>query len=189
MSIVKEQIDAGIQIASTIQGALSILKGVVLQRFNFWLERMADLNMTDVEKVKLIAEDYIGVNLTPSQCSAVKGILGLQAVVTSYGDIGLLNDFERAIVKNPQGMKAQADIFILSAKKNITMSIVHAWKDYATNEIYTKDFKIKALVAFGMDENTAKRCEWSGKSVMTQDGNPVDFYGLAGVDAYTFLPY
>lgn len=182
MNLVNEQVKAGVALVNTYEGAMKYLKGVIWQRFEFWLQRMADLNMTDVDKVRVIAQDYLGVNLTPGQCEAVKGILGLEAVVKAYKDASIVQEFEKSIAKNPTGMKTEIQNFITSAKKNIVMEIVHAWKQKATNIDIPFEDRVKAYQAFGLDEKSAE-------SLAAMPGTPVDFYSLAGVNADTFELY
>jgi hypothetical protein len=182
MSIVNDQVKAGIALVSTYEGAMKYLKGVLWDRFNFWLDRMADLNMTDVEKVKVIASDYIGVNLSPSQCSSVRGILGLEAVVKAYKDAATFQEFEKAIAKNPQGMKTEIDKFITSARHTITMEIVHAWKNKATNLDVPFEERVIAYQAFSLSARAAEE-------LAQMPGSPVDFYSLAGVNPDTFELY
>jgi hypothetical protein len=189
---VRQDIEAGVALVSTIQGALSYLKGLVWNRFEFWLQRMADLNMTDVEKVRLIAQDYLGVNLTPGQCASVQSILGLQAVVTSYHDASTLLDFEKAINKDPVGMATTIQVLKTSARHNIAEEILFAYKNMATKEFddvdghpRTLEDKVIGLMTFGFSKSDAEKCQWSGNVVMDRSGRLIEFYGLAGLDVNT----
>jgi len=157
---------------------MTYLKGLIWQRFEFWLQRMADLNMTDIEKVRVIAQDYLGVGLTPFQCASVQSIMGLQSVVTSYHDASIINEFEKAFTKNPVGMAATIALFMTSARHNITMEIVREWRDRCTK--VSLEEKVAAYTeGFGFTENDANR--WA-----TYDNPPLDFYRSAGVDSDTF---
>lgn len=190
MSVVTNAIEVAHKLVSTVPGMFDYRKGQTWKRFNYWISHMADVQATSEEMVMAIAKKYLNADLTPNDCASIIGILGLQEVVTSYKDQEILGQVELAYLAKRIDERSPIIIGLMNgAKEEIEREVLYTYRHQAVDEFdssgnpRTKEDKIAGLLAFGMDPETAKRCEWSGNTVMTQDGNPVDFFGMAGIKA------
>lgn len=145
MNKVQEAIEIAQKLVSTPQGVFAYLKGATWSRFNYWISHMAMVQMTDEEKIREIAKDFLGVKLTPAQCATVKGILGLQEVVTSFNDIAnvesFLSSWEAGTLKG-----VDIENFTMAAKKRIAIDIMHSYE--TATKTGSREEKISKLVKY-----------------------------------------
>ena len=187
-SIVQQAVEAARKLVSKPEGMFDYKKGQTWVRFNYWLNHMAQIPGNDMDMVLALAKKYCGSVLTPQDCSSIIGIVGLQEIVTSYNDVGILGQVEISYLA---GRLTEASPIIIGlmagAKEGIERDVVYTYKHQAEDEYdaagneRTKEDKVAGLLAFGMNQDEAYRCQWSGNTVMNQSGNYIDFWGLAGV--------
>lgn len=187
MSLVEEQIKTAREVYTASPHAIfAYLKGAGFERINYWYQHMAEVNMTDLEKVKAIAAEFLGVNLTPEQCGTVKGILGLQELVTSVKDAEIIVSFENAYNRDPVGQATTLATFRNAVWERCAKDIVRAWKWIASSEFEkdgvtprTIEAKIEGIKAFGINP---KEVMWTGSvAVWMATSEGIDFYAMVGL--------
>ncbi len=156
-----------------------------------WLEHFVQVNplATTVEIAKEIADKYFGRKLTAQECSTIQGILGLEAVIKSMGDIGILQGFFLAFDRFKE-LTFLERIFRDGTVCLYTTNTIEEASSRARSGNVDKAKAVLALQEFGLTAFESENSQWSGNMIKAiyrkvqggQGFNYEDFnpYTLAG---------
>jgi hypothetical protein len=131
-----------------------------------WIDRFVQINpmATTVEIAKEIALKYFNRTLSVQECSTIQGILGLEAVIKSMADVGIVTGFFLAFDKFKE-LAYLEKIFREGTVANYTVNTINETATRAKSG--DKDIvKAKlALQEFGIPAANVDKTTWSGNTI------------------------
>jgi hypothetical protein len=128
-----------------------------------WIDKFVEINpmATTVEIAKKIALEYFNRTLTIQECSTIQGILGLEAVIKSMADVGIVTGFFLAFDKFKE-LAYLEKIFRDGTVAAYTINTINeaATRAGAGDKDITK--ASLALQEFGVSAYEAEHSQWSG---------------------------
>lgn len=160
------------------------LEGIWTDKLNAAKQHLLEVNpnMTQEDMNKLLNQYANGV-LSPDDCKNVQSVLGLPQVLHAQNDIQILESMKAAERAGQLG-PALSQMYLESAIRDVSMSIVSEAIMRVQNESAGIQAQRRALREFGLDKDTAERAMFSGGQCWYQSGGvwkAFNGYELAGI--------